>query len=87
MLGELHNLALGDTSDLVEMQAALALYGLGSFRGTRKSVPDHRYGDYRGSRHGQDNIQIKEYEIQRPDSSLKIYADIRIGTRCDGQRF
>ena len=60
MLSEFHNLALGDTSDMVEMKAALALYGLGSFRGTMKRVTDHCYGNYRSSRHGQQNIQIKE---------------------------
>src|ERR1700722_16269118 len=48
------------------MQPTLTLHGLGAFRGTRKRVPDHRYGNYRGSSHGQDNIQIKKDKIQRP---------------------
>src|ERR1700686_11131 len=72
MLGKFHNLALGDASDLVQMQPALAFYGLGSFRGTGKRVPDHRYRDYRGSHHGQNKIQIKEYKIQHPDAGVKF---------------
>src|ERR1700730_2329855 len=81
MLAEFHNLALGDTSDLVQMQAALTFHGLGSFRGTMERVSDHGYRDYRGSGHGQKNIQIKEYKVQRSDSdSKKILADICMGT-------
>src|SRR6202051_3834725 len=53
------------------MQPTLTPHGLGAFRGTRKRVPDHRYGEYRGSSHGQDNIQIKKDKIQRPDSGLE----------------
>jgi hypothetical protein len=60
MFAEFHYLAFGDSSDLVQMQATLALHGLGSFRGAMKRVPDHCYGNYRSSRHGQQNIQIKE---------------------------
>ena len=71
MLAEFHNLALGDTSDLVQMQAALTFHGLGSFRGTMERVSDHGYRDYRGSGHGQKNIQIKEYKVQRSDSDSK----------------
>src|ERR1700730_2951498 len=76
MLGEFNNLALGDASDVVQMQPAFSLHCLGSFRRTRKCVPDHRYRDYRGGHHSQHNIQIKQYKIQHPELRSKVLADI-----------
>jgi len=81
MLGEFHDLALGDTPDVVQMQAALALGNLGTFRGTRKRVADHGYSGYGGGRHGQNNIQVKEYKIQRRDSTLKL-SQVYAGEFC-----
>jgi hypothetical protein len=63
------------------MQAALALGDLGTFRGTRKRVADHGYSGYGSGCHCQNNIQVKEYKIQRRDSTLKL-SQVYAGEFC-----
>src|ERR1700719_1322078 len=59
MRGKFDDLALRDTPDLVQVQAALALNGFRILGGTAKGVKDHDDRGNRGGAHGKYEFRIR----------------------------
>jgi hypothetical protein len=69
MLGELHDLALGDAADLIEMEAPFALDVFRGLRRPEESVSDHGQSRDRRATHRNDEFPIREKRFQRRDST------------------
>src|ERR1700675_4230971 len=72
MLGELDDLAFGNTADLIEMKTALAFRVLGLDGGTEKSIGEQDDGGDGGTSHGEHKSPISEQRFQRADSAKTL---------------
>ena len=86
VLNEVDNRTLGDAPDLIQMEAALALFCFRVTLGTEKCV--HNHGDSRDgcATHGKRELPIFEQNYQRQDSLYEIpglagYPNWAIATR------
>jgi hypothetical protein len=65
MLGQFDDLPFGDSADLIEVQAALALGFFRINRGTKKCVGDHHDSRDGDSSNGSDQFPINDHAFQR----------------------
>src|SRR5262249_15318328 len=60
MLRQFDDLAFGDAANLIQVQAAFSLHGLGLLGGTEKRVGNHGHGGPRGAAHGQRPFSLRQ---------------------------
>jgi hypothetical protein len=68
MLDELDNLAFGDASNLIQVQAPLALGLFGVHGGAYEGIGNHGDGSDCGATEGKREFPIGQKRIQRADS-------------------